>query len=146
GATAMAAMAKAGGHPIGCTQATEILATPGVRLVAPLPAGFSLETVYTATAANAGDEAAVRFVRRLAGRQLGPARHAMGFHGYAIHAIEPGEAPEVRALVAEVLGEFSLAPDPDGVDSDLADPAASYVARGGIFEVASGPDGKIAGC
>src|SRR5205085_2146571 len=33
GATAMAAMAKAGGHPIGCTQATEILATRGVRLV-----------------------------------------------------------------------------------------------------------------
>src|SRR4051812_4609419 len=48
GAASMAAMAKASGNAIGCTQATEILATPGVRLVQPLPKGFDLETVYTA--------------------------------------------------------------------------------------------------
>jgi molybdate transport system substrate-binding protein len=49
GATAMRALAAATtARPIGCTQVTEILATPGVRLVAPLPAGYGLATVYTA--------------------------------------------------------------------------------------------------
>jgi molybdate transport system substrate-binding protein len=35
-------------QPIGCTQATEILATPGVVLVSPLPTGCELATAYTA--------------------------------------------------------------------------------------------------
>lgn len=49
GATAMAAMAQAAGPGlIGCTQVTEILNTPGVELVAPLPKEFELATVYTA--------------------------------------------------------------------------------------------------
>jgi molybdate transport system substrate-binding protein len=49
GATAMAALAAAAtSKPIGCTQVTEILSTPGVRLVAPLPNGYELATVYTA--------------------------------------------------------------------------------------------------
>ena len=48
GATAMREMAKASGNVIGCTQATEILATPGLRLVAPLPGEFALETAYSA--------------------------------------------------------------------------------------------------
>jgi molybdate transport system substrate-binding protein len=49
GATAMKALAEATDvRPIGCTQVTEILATPGVRLVAPLPAGYDLVTQYTA--------------------------------------------------------------------------------------------------
>jgi molybdate transport system substrate-binding protein len=64
GATAMRAMARASGRPIGCTQATEILATPGVRLVAPLPQGFALETTYTA-----GDHG-----ERGAGRRRAPLR------------------------------------------------------------------------
>ena len=34
--------------PIGCTQVTEILNTPGVTLVGPLPKEFELATVYTA--------------------------------------------------------------------------------------------------
>jgi len=69
GATAMRAMAEAGGHPIGCTQATEIAATPGVRLVAPLPPGFDLVTVYSgAVAGRAADrDAAARFLARLRG-------------------------------------------------------------------------------
>jgi molybdate transport system substrate-binding protein len=68
GATAMRAMAQSQGHPIGCTQATEIRATPGVRLVAPLPKGFELETTYTAAvSAAANDPAAARaFVTALA--------------------------------------------------------------------------------
>jgi molybdate transport system substrate-binding protein len=48
GATAMRELAAAeGGRPIGCTQVTEILATPGVTLVGPLPKEFELATVYT---------------------------------------------------------------------------------------------------
>lgn len=49
GATAMQELAGAKSRkPIGCTQATEILATPGIVLVAPLPEGCALATVYTA--------------------------------------------------------------------------------------------------
>jgi molybdate transport system substrate-binding protein len=49
GATAMRALAASSEvNPIGCTQVTEILATPGVRLVAPLPPGLDLTTTYTA--------------------------------------------------------------------------------------------------
>jgi len=48
GATAMRALAASKSrHPIGCTQATEILSTPGIVLVAPLPPGCELATVYT---------------------------------------------------------------------------------------------------
>jgi molybdate transport system substrate-binding protein len=48
GATAMREMAKASGNVIGCTQATEILATPGLKLVAPLAGEYALETMYSA--------------------------------------------------------------------------------------------------
>jgi molybdate transport system substrate-binding protein len=44
----MGAMATAGGRPIGCTQFTEILNTPGAVLVGLLPKEFELATVYTA--------------------------------------------------------------------------------------------------
>jgi molybdate transport system substrate-binding protein len=48
GATAMRALAAVkGGRPIGCTQITEILNTPGVTLVSNLPEDFALTTVYT---------------------------------------------------------------------------------------------------
>lgn len=49
GQTAMAAMAK-NKEPsaLGCTQITEILNTPGVNWVAPLPAGLDLTTIYAA--------------------------------------------------------------------------------------------------
>lgn len=81
GATAMAAMAQAGGHPIGCTQSTEILATPGVTLVAPLPAEFALETTYTAAvSASATDaSAAARFVALLTSAASAPLRRTAGF-------------------------------------------------------------------
>ena len=81
GATAMASLAHASGKAIGCTQSTEILATPGVRLVAPLPAGCELRTVYTA-AVNARAQAredATRFVALLGGEAQRAARRAAGF-------------------------------------------------------------------
>ena len=70
GATAMRAMADASGHPVGCTQSTEIMATPGVKLVAPLPPGFDLVTVYSgAVASGASDrDVAARFLSGLAAR------------------------------------------------------------------------------
>ena len=52
GATAMRALAASTDRrPIGCTQETEIRATPGVVLVAPLPPGCDLVTTYTAAIA-----------------------------------------------------------------------------------------------
>jgi molybdate transport system substrate-binding protein len=48
GAAAMAALASSTeGRPIGCTQVTEILGTPGLALVDVLPPRFELATVYT---------------------------------------------------------------------------------------------------
>lgn len=82
GATAMAAMAAhVGSAPIGCTQTTEILATPGVQLAAPLPAGYALATVYTAaaTAGAANRQAADELVRLLGGAQSAAQRKAAGF-------------------------------------------------------------------
>ena len=63
GATAMRELARASGSAIGCTQVTEILNTPGVELVAPLPKAFELATVYSAavSARAANTEAARRF-------------------------------------------------------------------------------------
>ena len=81
GAAAMASMAQADGHPIGCTQATEILATAGVRLVAPLPPGLDLRTTYTAAVharAQHADDAR-RFVRLLSSPALIDMRRKAGF-------------------------------------------------------------------
>ena len=148
GATAMRAMAEAGGNPIGCTQATEILATPGVRLVQPLPHGFELETVYTAAVAarSAQAKSAGQFVSRLAGEEGRAARIKAGFRGYVIRAASPDDAPHVRAVIGRVLGEYGMELDCRGVDADVEDLDASYGARGGLFEVAVATDGTIAGC
>jgi molybdate transport system substrate-binding protein len=59
GATAMRHLAASNAiRPLGCTQSTEIIATPGIVLSGPLPRGCELRTMYTAAvttrAANAG--------------------------------------------------------------------------------------------
>ena len=81
GASAMRTMAESRGHPIGCTQATEILATQGVHLVAPLPLGFELETTYTAAVnAKAADPLRARaFVNALGGASSRELRATAGF-------------------------------------------------------------------
>ena len=81
GATAMRELARSTGRVIGCTQATEILATPGVTLVAPLPPGLDLETVYAAAVASAStqQEAARHFVGLLTGESSREQRSAAGF-------------------------------------------------------------------
>jgi len=49
GATAMRHLAESDSlRPIGCTQSTEIIGTPGVKLSGSLPAGCELATMYTA--------------------------------------------------------------------------------------------------
>ena len=49
GATAMRHLAESDAlRPIGCTQSTEIISTPGVVLSGPLPRGCELATMYTA--------------------------------------------------------------------------------------------------
>ena len=76
GAAAMQALARArDARPIGCTQVTEILDTPGVTLVGPLPEQFELATVYTAAIgmrAALPDQA-----RRLAALLGGDAAHSI---------------------------------------------------------------------
>jgi molybdate transport system substrate-binding protein len=82
GATAMRELAAArGGQPIGCTQVTEILNTPGAQLVAPLPEEFELATVYTAGVCTraALPEQARALAALLAGDTARAARQLAGF-------------------------------------------------------------------
>jgi molybdate transport system substrate-binding protein len=82
GAAAMRALAaSAGRRPIGCTQATEILTTPGIELAAPLPPGCALATTYTCAVtghAAAPDEAA-SLIALLTGDANRDARRRLGF-------------------------------------------------------------------
>ena len=82
GATAMRALAQSTSRrPLGCTQATEIIATPGIALVAPLPAGCDLATVYScAIAAKAAAPAeAAQFIAMLSGDPGRGPRRRLGF-------------------------------------------------------------------
>jgi molybdate transport system substrate-binding protein len=82
GATAMRELAKSReARPIGCTQATEILNTPGVTLVGPLPAGCDLATVYTAAvcAKAAHPVASERLIKMLTGEEAREWRERAGF-------------------------------------------------------------------
>jgi molybdate transport system substrate-binding protein len=82
GATAMRELARAGGtRPIGVTQITEILNTPGVTLVGPLPREFELATVYTAAVCMraATPEAAGRLVALLSAAETRAVRATAGF-------------------------------------------------------------------
>lgn len=82
GATAMRAMADT--HEpglLGCTQITEIIYTPGVMLVAPLPKALELATTYTAAlCARARQPQAARdLISLLASPEAASARQLCGF-------------------------------------------------------------------
>lgn len=82
GATAMAALASQGtAGAIGCTQATEIRATAGVRLAGPLPKGCDRTTIYTAAiSTGTRREAEARaFLGALAGPEAAALRQEAGF-------------------------------------------------------------------
>jgi molybdate transport system substrate-binding protein len=82
GASAMKAMADSD-EPglVGCTQITEILYTPGVALVAPLPKAFELATIYTAAVCVRAREpqAARALIELLVSEDAAPLRKACGF-------------------------------------------------------------------
>ena len=82
GAAAMRGLAQSrDARPIGCTQATEILTTPGVTIAGPLPAGLELATVYTAAIATGAVEpkAAGALIALLSGDELRIFREESGF-------------------------------------------------------------------
>jgi len=82
GNTAMRALAASTAQrPIGCTQATEILSTPGITLVADLPPGCALATTYTCGIARraANPAAAEALVARLTDATGREARRKLGF-------------------------------------------------------------------
>jgi molybdate transport system substrate-binding protein len=84
GATAMKALAAApGARPIGCTQATEIVATPGVHLVEDLPGAHALVTIYTAgrARASAHGSAADTLISLLTAPEAAATRRACAFRG-----------------------------------------------------------------
>jgi molybdate transport system substrate-binding protein len=86
GATAMRELAAAkGGRPIGCTQVTEILNTPGVTLLGALPKEFELATVYTSgvcTRAALPDQAR-QLAALLGGEAARKTRDEVGFEPIA---------------------------------------------------------------
>lgn len=84
GASAMRGLASSTGPGmLGCTQVTEIMYTPGVRLVGELPAEHALCTVYTAAVCTGArePELAARLVALLAGAETVELRSRSGFGG-----------------------------------------------------------------
>lgn len=84
GATAMRELATSTAtRPIGCTQATEIIATDGIALSGSLPPGCELATMYTAglTARAAHPKEAAALVALLTGADQKEQRQRVGFAG-----------------------------------------------------------------
>jgi molybdate transport system substrate-binding protein len=84
GATAMGELAASTAQrPIGCTQATEIIATDGIALSGPLPPGCELITMYTAgvTMRAAHPAEAQALVTLLTGADQRDLRQRVGFAG-----------------------------------------------------------------
>jgi molybdate transport system substrate-binding protein len=82
GATAMAALAQAPeAGAVGCTQVTEILFTPGVRLTGLLPPPYELATTYTAAVTARAKEPALgaELVAALSAAEAAGARRQCGF-------------------------------------------------------------------
>ncbi|TWB02066.1 molybdate ABC transporter substrate-binding protein [Bradyrhizobium stylosanthis] len=84
GATAMRELAMSTAtRPIGCTQATEIIATDGIALSGALPPGCELVTMYTAgvTARAAHPKEAAALIALLTGADSKQLRQRAGFAG-----------------------------------------------------------------
>jgi len=82
GATAMRGLAESDAlRPIGCTQSTEIISTPGLVLSGPLPPGYALSTIYTAAVTRQGANArqAQGLIDLLTGPDQREAREHAGF-------------------------------------------------------------------
>jgi molybdate transport system substrate-binding protein len=82
GATAMRHLAASDAkNPIGCTQSTEIINTPGVVLSGALPPGFDLATVYSVgiTSQSRRTEAAKQLIALLTAADQSGLRERAGF-------------------------------------------------------------------
>jgi molybdate transport system substrate-binding protein len=82
GAIAMKTMgASTGGAPLGCTQATEILYTPGVTFIGVLPLEFELSTLYSVAIPkrSANSAKAQDLVTRIVNTSTLGARQSAGF-------------------------------------------------------------------
>lgn len=82
GTAAMHELARTQGRRrLGCTQITEILATPGLALVGPLPKPFELATVYTAAVAARSEnrETAHAFIEAMTAEDASALRRRLGF-------------------------------------------------------------------
>lgn len=82
GATAMRHLAESPAkQPLGCTQATEIISTPGVTLSGALPPGCELATMYTAavTAQTARPREARTLIDLLVAADRRELRYRVGF-------------------------------------------------------------------
>jgi molybdate transport system substrate-binding protein len=82
GASAMRNLAEStAARPVGCTQSTEIISTPGVTLSGSLPRGCELSTVYTAAVATqaADPKHAQDLIDLLTGADARELRTAAGF-------------------------------------------------------------------
>jgi molybdate transport system substrate-binding protein len=82
GATAMRHMAASdAARPLGCTQSTEIINTPGVNLSGSLPPGCELSTIYTAAVAtkSANAQQAQILIDLLIGADQDKLRQRAGF-------------------------------------------------------------------
>ncbi|MES5481117.1 substrate-binding domain-containing protein [Bradyrhizobium sp. INPA03-11B] len=82
GATAMRHLAESRDkRPIGCTQSTEIISTPGVVLSGTLPPGCGLATIYTAAVATQASAApqAERLIALLTSADASELRNQAGF-------------------------------------------------------------------
>ena len=55
------------------------------------------------------------------------------------------DAEAVRRIIFDVLEEFDLVAEHQGVDSDLDDLEENYAKRGGLFEVLEDDDGTLIG-
>lgn len=65
--------------------------------------------------------------------------------GVSIRMASNSDVENIKALVFGVLDEFGLEPDLAGTDLDLLDTEASYIDRGGIFEVLEDDNGELVG-
>ena len=75
GMTAMHAMAaQKGGRPIAIGQGTEVLSTPGVTFLGPLPPGLELNTIYSAAVSTTAKQP--ELARKLLALLTGPAGSA----------------------------------------------------------------------
>lgn len=96
GAEAMQAMVNsASGHPIACTQVTEILYTPGIDLVDVLPKKFELATDYTLGLCTqaANPESARLFAQWLTGSTSVALRKKGGFE---MSPVQESLAPSLK--------------------------------------------------